>query len=130
MKEMRESCKIILQCLDNLPDGPFVARDAAHALPLKKDVLRDPAAMIQDFYHVFEGPQVPEGEVYRAIEAPKGEMGVYIRSQGGAKPARIRFTTPSFYHGQAVPPMFEGEMISDSVGIFGSVDVVLGDCDR
>jgi NADH-quinone oxidoreductase subunit D len=130
MKEIRESCKIIRQCLDNLPDGPFVARDAAHTLPVKKNVLRDAAAMIQDFYQVFQGPQVPKGEVYRAIEAPKGEMGVYIRSEGGAKPARIRFTTPSFYHGQAVPPLVEGEMVSDMVAIFASVDVVLGDCDR
>jgi NADH-quinone oxidoreductase subunit D len=130
MKEIRESCNIVRQCLDNLPDGPFVARDMAHTLPLKKHVLRDPAAMIHDFYQVFEGPQVPKGEVYRAIEAPKGEMGVYIRSEGGPKPARIRFATPSFYHGQAVPPLVEGEMISDLVAIFASVDVVLGDCDR
>jgi len=93
-------------------------------------VLRDPAAMIQDFYQVFEGPQVPKGEVYRAIEAPKGEMGVYIRSEGGAKPARIRFATPSFYHGQAVPALVEGEMVADMVAIFASIDVVLGDCDR
>ncbi len=130
MKEIRESCKIIRQCLDGLPDGPFVARDAGRTLPLKKNVLRDPAAMIQDFYQVFEGPQVPKGEVYRATEAPKGEMGVYIRSEGGAKPARIRFSTPSFYHGQAVPALVEGEMVSDMVAIFASIDVVLGDCDR
>jgi NADH-quinone oxidoreductase subunit D len=130
MKEIRESCKIIRQCLDNLPDGPFVARDAAHTLPVKKNVLRDAAAMIQDFYQVFQGPQVPKGEVYRAIEVPKGEMGVYIRSEGGAKPARVHFATPSFYHGQAVPALVEGEMIADMVAIFASVDVVLGDCDR
>ena len=130
MKEIRESCKIIRQCLDNLPAGPFVAADPAHALPLKKNVLRDAAAMIQDFYQVFRGPQVPEGEVYRAIEVPKGEMGVYIRSTGGAKPARVHFTTPSFYHGQAVPALVEGETVADMVAIFASVDVVLGDCDR
>jgi len=130
MKEMRESCKIIRQCLDNLPDGPYLAADAAHVLPLKKNVLRDSAAMVQDFVHVFRGPQVPKGEVYRAIEVPKGEMGVYIVSDGGPMPQRLHLATPSFYHGQAVPPMFEGEMIADVVGIFGSVDVVLGDCDR
>jgi NADH-quinone oxidoreductase subunit D len=130
MKEIRESCKIIRQCLDNMPDGPYLARDAAHSLPTKKNVLRDSAAMIQDFYQVFQGPQVPKGEVYRAIEVPKGEMGVYIRSEGGAKPARVHFTTPSYYHGQAVPALVEGEMVSDMVAIFASVDVVLGDCDR
>jgi NADH-quinone oxidoreductase subunit D len=73
---------------------------------------------------------VPKGEVYRATEAPKGEMSVYIRSEGGAKPARVRFSQPSFYHGQAVPPLVEGEMVADMVAIFASVDVVLGDCDR
>jgi len=130
MKEIRESCKIIRQCLDNIPDGPFLAPDAGHALAVKKNVLRDSAAMIQNFYQVFEGPQVPKGEVYRAIEVPKGEMGVYIRSEGGAKPARVRFTTPSYYHAQAVPALVEGEMVSDMVAIFASVDVVLGDCDR
>jgi len=130
MKEMRESCSIIRQCLDNLPDGPFLADDAAHVLPLKKYVMRDAAAMVQDFVHVFKGPQVPKGEVYRAIEVPKGEMGVYIVSDGGPKPQRLHLATPSFYHGQAVPPLFEGEMISDVVGIFGSIDVVLGDTDR
>lgn len=130
IKEMYESCKIIQQCLDNLPDGPFLAADAAHVLPLKKNVLRDSAAMVQDFMHVLRGPQVPKGEVYRSIEVPKGEMGVYIVSDGGPKPQRLRLSTPSFYHGQAIPAMFEGEMLSDSVGIFGSVDIVLGDCDR
>ena len=130
MKEMRESCSIIRQCLENMPDGPFLADDAAHVLPLKKYVLRDAAAMVQDFVHVFKGPQVPKGEVYRAIEVPKGEMGVYIVSDGGPKPQRLHLATPSFYHGQAVPPLFEGEMIADVVGIFGSIDVVLGDTDR
>ncbi len=130
MKEIRESCEIIRQCLDRLPTGPYVAPDAGHSLPLKKNVLRDAAAMIQDFYQVFRGPQAPKGEVYRAIEVPKGEMGVYIRSEGDSKPARVRFTTPSFYHGQAVPALVEGEMLADMVAIFASVDIVLGDCDR
>ena len=130
MKEIRESCKIIRQCLSELPDGSHVADDVAHVLPSKKDVLRDPAAMIRDFYHVFRGPAAPKGEVYRAIEVPKGEMGVYIRSEGGAKPARVRFSNPSFYHSQAVPALVEGETLSDMVAIFASVDVVLGDCDR
>ena len=130
MKEIRESCKIIRQCLDNIPAGPFVAKDAMRTLPLKKDVMRDSAAMIQDFEQVFRGPRVPKGEVYVATEAPKGEMGVYIRSDGGPKPQRVHFATPSFYHAQAVPPLVQGEMISDLVAIFASIDVVLGDTDR
>jgi NADH:ubiquinone oxidoreductase subunit D len=130
MKEIRESCKIIGQCLDNLPDGPFLAEDAAHVLPRKKNVLRDAGAMVHDFCQVFNGPQAPKGEVYRSIEVPKGEMGVYIRSEGGAKPARVRFTTPSFYHAQVLPAMAKGEMFADVVAIFASIDVVLGDTDR
>jgi NADH dehydrogenase I D subunit len=130
MKEIRESCKIIRQCLDQMPAGDFIARDTAHTLPRKKDVLRESGSMIQNFNQVFRGPQAPKGEVYRAIEVPKGEMGVYIRSEGGPKPARVRFSTPSFYHGQALPPLAEGEMIADLVAIFASIDVVLGDCDR
>jgi NADH-quinone oxidoreductase subunit D len=130
MKEIRESCRIIQQCLDQMPDGDYISRDTAHVLPRKKDVLRESGSMIQNFNQVFRGPQAPKGEVYRAIEVPKGEMGVYIRSEGGSKPARVRFTTPSFYHGQALPPLARGEMIADLVAIFASVDVVLGDCDR
>jgi NADH-quinone oxidoreductase subunit D len=130
MKEMRESCKIIRQCLDNMPGGDFRSRDMGHVLPVKKNVLSDSGSMIQDFYQVFRGPQAPRGEVYKVTEAPKGEMGVYIRSEGGGTPARVRFATPSFYHGQAVPPLVEGEMVADMVAIFASVDVVLGDCDR
>jgi NADH-quinone oxidoreductase subunit D len=130
MKEIRESCRIIGQCLDQLPDGPFISRDMGSALPRKRDVLRDSASMIQDFYQVFRGPIVPVGEIYRAIEVPKGEMGVYIRSTGDGRPARVRFTTPSFYHAQAVPALVEGEMLADMVAIFASVDVVLGDTDR
>ncbi|MGI5940328.1 MAG: NADH dehydrogenase (quinone) subunit D [Thermoleophilia bacterium] len=130
MKEIRESCRIITQCLDQLPDGPYIAHDMAHVLPRKKDVMTESGSMIQDFYQVFHGPAAPVGEVYRAIEVPKGEMGVYIRSTGDGKPARVRFTTPSFYHCQVVPPMVEGEMLADMISIFASVDVVLGDTDR
>jgi NADH-quinone oxidoreductase subunit D len=130
MREMYESCNIIKRALDQLPDGPYLADDARHVLPLKKNVMRDAAAMVQDFVHVFHGPNAPKGEVYKAIEVPKGEFGIYIVSDGGPKPQRLRLTTPTIYHCQAIPPLFEGEMIADSVGIFGSVDIVLGDSDR
>src|SRR5660398_205585 len=99
-------------------------------LALKKNVMSDAASMVQDFVHVFHGARIPEGEVYSAVEVPKGEMGVYISSDGGPKPQRLHLATPTFYHCQAVPPLFEGETLADSVGIFGSVDVVLGDSDR
>lgn len=130
MREMYESCKIVLQALDQLPAGDYIANDAAHVIPRKEHVLRDAAAMVQDFVQVFRGPQAPKGEVYKAIEAPKGEIGVYIVSDGGPKPQRMRLSTETFYHAQAVPALFEGEMIADAVGIFGSVDIVLGASDR
>lgn len=130
MREMHESIKIIRQCLDNMPDGPVRAEDALHVIPPKEDVLRSSAAMIQDFVQVFRGPQVPAGEVYRAVETPHGELGFYIVSDGSPKPQRLRITAPCFYHCQATPALFEGEMLADVVGIFGSVDVCLGSCDR
>ena len=130
MKEIRESCSIIRQCLDRLPDGPFLAEDPAHVLPRKKNVLRDSSATGPGLHARDTRSQAPKGEVYVVTEPPKGEMGVYIRSEGGAKPARIRFSQPSFYHGQAVPALVRGEMVADMVAIFASIDVVLGDCDR
>src|SRR5665648_683073 len=131
MKEMYESCRIILQCLDQLPEGDYINQDApSQTFPRKKQVMRDSAAMVQDFMQTFRGPKVPKGEVYKAIEVPKGEMGVYIVSDGTSIPQRLHLVTPTFYHCQATPALFEGEMISDVVGIFGSVDIVLGDSDR
>jgi len=131
MKEMYESCRIVLQCLDQLPEGDYINQDApSQTFPRKKQVMRDSAAMVQDFMQTFRGPKVPKGEVYKAIEVPKGEMGVYIVSDGSSIPQRLHLVTPTFYHCQATPALFEGEMISDVVGIFGSVDIVLGDSDR
>ncbi|GAB4242520.1 MAG: NADH dehydrogenase (quinone) subunit D [Thermoleophilia bacterium] len=131
MKEMYESCNIIRRALEQIPDGDVIAEEARSlTIPRKKNVMRDAAAMVQDFVQVFRGPKIPKGEVYKAIEVPKGEMGVYIVSDGGPKPQRLRLTTPTFYHCQATPALFEGEMIADVVGIFGSVDIVLGDSDR
>ena len=130
MNEIYESIKIIEQCLDNMPEGPVIAEDALHVIPPKKDVMRSSAAMIQDFVQVFRGPQVPKGEVYKAIETPQGELGFYIVSDGSPKPQRLRITTPCFYHCQAMEPLLEGEMLADIVGIFCGVDVCLGSCDR
>ncbi len=130
MREMQESIKIIRQCLDNMPDGPILAKDAAHVMPRKKDVMRSAAAMVQDFMQVFVGPQVPAGEVYRSVETPHGELGFHVVSDGSPKPQRLHIATPCFFHCQATTPMWEGEMLADVVGIFGSVDVCLGSCDR
>ncbi len=130
MNEIYESIKIIKQCLAEMPDGPVIAEDAFHVIPPKKDVLRSSAAMIQDFVQVFRGPQVPKGEVYKAIETAQGELAFYIMSDGGPKPQRLRITTPCFYHCQAMQPLLQGEMLADIVGIFCGVDVCLGSCDR
>lgn len=130
MNEIYESIKIIKQCLANMPDGPVISEDALHVIPRKKDIMHSSAAMIQDFVQVFRGPQVPKGEVYKAIETPQGELAFYIVSDGGTKPQRLRITTPCFYHCQAMQPLLEGEMLADIVGIFCGVDVCLGSCDR
>jgi NADH-quinone oxidoreductase subunit D len=130
MREVHESFKIIRQCLERMPDGPVISEDAYDVIPPKKNVLRNSASMIQDFVEVFRGPKVPAGEIYKAIETPQGELGFYIVSNGGPMPQRLRITTPCFYHTQATQPMFQGEMLSDCIGIFGAVDVCLGSCDR
>jgi NADH:ubiquinone oxidoreductase subunit D len=130
MKEMRESCKIIRQCLDQIPDGPYIANDMAHVLPRKSQVLRDSGAMIQDFYQVFRGPQAPKGEVYVATEAPKGELGFYFSSDGGSRPYRLHIRSPSFIHISALGGISRGELIADLISNIGSLAVVLGESDR
>ena len=87
-------------------------------------------ALIHHFLIVAEGFNVPAGEVYHPIEASKGELGVYVKSDGGPKPARVHFRGPSFVNLSALPVMCEGEMIADVVAVIGSIDIVLGEIDR
>lgn len=130
MRELTESYKIIRQALERLKPGPTKADAPKVVLPDRDDMRKHMDSLIHHFLIVAEGFNVPEGEVYHAIEASKGELGVYMKSNGGPKPERVHFRGPSFVNLSALPVMSEGEMIADVVAIIGSLDIVLGEIDR
>jgi NADH-quinone oxidoreductase subunit D len=130
MRELRESHKIVRQALERLKPGPTKADAPKVVLPDRNDMRTHMDSLIHHFLIVAEGFNVPAGEVYHAIEASKGELGVYMKSNGGAKPDRVHFRGPSFVNLAALPVMAEGEMIADTVAIIGSLDIVLGEIDR
>jgi NADH-quinone oxidoreductase subunit D len=130
MRELYESHKIVRQALDKLKPGPTKADAPKIVLPDRDDMRKHMDSLIHHFLIVAEGFNVPEGEVYHAIEASKGELGVYMKSNGGPKPERVHFRGPSFVNLSALPVMSEGEMIADVVAIIGSLDIVLGEIDR
>ncbi len=130
MRELVESHKIVRQALERLKPGPIKADAPKVVLPDRDDMRKHMDSLIHHFLIVAEGFNVPEGEVYQAIEASKGELGVYMKSNGGPKPDRVHFRGPSFVNLSALPVMSEGEMIADVVAIIGSLDIVLGEIDR
>lgn len=130
MREMKESHKIVQQALGRLRPGPVKADAPKVVLPDREAMKRHMDALIHHFLIVAEGFDVPAGEVYFPIEASKGELGVYVRSEGGPKPSRVHFRGPSFVNLSALPQMSEGEMVADIVAIIGSLDIVLGEIDR
>jgi NADH-quinone oxidoreductase subunit D len=130
MRELRESHKIVRQALERLKPGPTKADAPKVVLPDRDDMRKHMDSLIHHFLIVAEGFNVPAGEVYMPIEASKGELGVYMRSNGGPKPDRVHFRGPSFVNLSALPVMSEGEMIADVVAIIGSLDIVLGEIDR
>jgi NADH-quinone oxidoreductase subunit D len=130
MREMRESWKIVRQALDRLKPGPIKADAPKVVLPDRDDMRKHMDSLIHHFLIVAEGFNIPPGEVYFPIEASKGELGVYMRSNGSAKPDRVHFRGPSFVNLQALPVMSEGEMVADVVAVIGSLDIVLGEIDR
>ncbi len=130
MREMKESHKIVTQALARLKPGPVKADAPKVVLPDREAMKRHMDALIHHFLIVAEGFDVPAGEVYMPIEASKGELGVYVRSDGGPKPSRVHFRGPSFVNLSALPQMAEGAMIADIVAIIGSLDIVLGEIDR
>jgi len=130
MRELYESHKIVRQALDRLKPGPIKADAPKVVLPDRDDMRKHMDSLIHHFLIVAEGFSIPEGEVYQAIEASKGELGVYMKSNGGPKPDRVHFRGPSFINLSALPVMSEGEMIADVVAIIGSLDIVLGEIDR
>jgi len=130
MRELRESHKIVRQALERLKPGPTKADAPKVVLPDRDDMRKHMDSLIHHFLIVAEGFNVPAGEVYMPIEASKGELGVYMKSNGGPKPDRVHFRGPSFVNLSALPVMAEGEMIADVVAIIGSLDIVLGEIDR
>jgi len=130
MRELYESYKISRQALERLKPGPTKADAPKVVLPDRDDMRKHMDALIHHFLIVAEGFNIPVGEVYMPIEASKGELGVYMKSNGGPKPNRVHFRGPSFVNLSALPVMSEGEMIADVVAIIGSLDIVLGEIDR
>ncbi|MFZ4855128.1 MAG: NADH dehydrogenase (quinone) subunit D [Desulfuromonadaceae bacterium] len=128
--EMREACKIVRQALDRLKPGPVLADCPQVCYPPKENVYNSIEGLIHHFKIASEGFPAPEGEVYQGIEAPKGELGFYIVSDGGNMPERLRIRPPSFVNLQAIEQMSVGSMIADLVAVIGTLDIVLGEIDR
>jgi NADH-quinone oxidoreductase subunit D len=130
MEEMRQSVRIIEQAMARLPDGPVNVDDPRVILPPKHKATSEMESMIHHFKNVMEGPRPPIGESYVAFEAPKGEKGYYMVSDGTSKPARWRIRPPSFVNLSAIPKMVEGHLLSDVIAINASIDIVMGEIDR
>jgi NADH-quinone oxidoreductase subunit D len=130
MEEMRQSLRILKQCCANMPDGPINIEDRKVMLPKKEKVLTKMEELIHQFILVTEGFDAPAGEVYFEAENPKGQLGFYIHSKGGGVPYRLKIRAPSFCNLSVLPKMLPGNLLSDTVAILGSLDFVMGECDR
>jgi NADH-quinone oxidoreductase subunit D len=130
IEEMRQSVKIVRQCLDKLPGGPINVPDMKITMPPKERVLTKMEELIHHFINVTQGVNAPPGEIYFAAENPKGELGFYINSKGGGTPYRMKIRSPSFVNLSIMSHLLPGHMVSDITTIFGSFDFVMGECDR
>ncbi|MBN9532048.1 MAG: NADH-quinone oxidoreductase subunit D [Alphaproteobacteria bacterium] len=130
MEEMRQSNKIMMQCLAKMPGGPVCSADNKVVPPRRAEMKRSMEALIHFFKLYTEGYHVPAGEVYAAVEAPKGEFGVYLVSDGSNKPYRCKIRAPSYPHLAAMDFLCKGHMLADVSAVLGSIDVVFGEIDR
>ncbi|MGH9210156.1 MAG: NADH dehydrogenase (quinone) subunit D [Acidimicrobiales bacterium] len=130
LNEVRESIKLVHQILDQLPPGDYRIQDRKVTPPPRGRIDESMEALIHHFKLFTEGFKVPEGEVYRAVESPRGELGCYIVSDGGARPYRMRIRGPSFVNLQALPHMLRGGLIADAVAVISSADPIMGEVDR
>jgi NADH-quinone oxidoreductase subunit D len=130
LNEIRESIRIVRQVLDAMPRGDFRVQDKKVTPPPRARIDESMEALIHHFKIFTEGFKVPEGEVYAAVESPRGELGVYIVSDGTSKPYRMHVRGPSFLNLQTLPHLMEGRMIADGVAIISSVDPIMGEVDR
>jgi NADH-quinone oxidoreductase subunit D len=130
MDEMRESVKIMRQCIANMPDGPVSSQDGKIVPPKRAEMKQSMEALIHHFKLYTEGYHVLEGEVYAAVEAPKGEFGVYLVGDGSNKPYRCKIRAPGFAHLHALDYLSRDHMLADVSAILGSLDIVFGEVDR
>ena len=130
LAEMRESLKIIEQCLDGLPDGPWIADDRKYVLPPRSELSTSMESLIHHFKLVTEGFRVDPGEVYYPIESPRGELGCFVVADGSAKPVRVHFRDPSFVNLQSLRDMAIGEYVADLIQTLAMLDPILGGIDR
>ena len=130
MQEIRESVRIIEQCLDGLPDGPWIAEDRKVVLPPRDELSTSMESLIHHFKLVTEGFRVPPGEIYHPIESPRGELGCYVLADGSAKPARVHFRDPSYVNLQMLRDMCVGGYVADLIQNLAMLDPILGGIDR
>lgn len=130
IQEMRESVRIIQQGLDKLPGGPIRSDNRKFVPPPRSELGTSMEALIHHFKLWTEGYNAPEGAVYLPVSSPRGELGVYLESDGGPKPYRVHWRTPSYGNLQAMPILAKGHLVADLIAIIGSIDIVLGDIDR
>ncbi|MBP7710713.1 MAG: NADH-quinone oxidoreductase subunit D [Rickettsiales bacterium] len=130
VEEMRQSIRLIKQCIEKMPEGPVTTDDTRIAAPKRSEMKHSMEALINHFKLYTEGYRVPAGETYAAVEAPKGEFGVYLISDGSSKPHRCRVRAPGFAHLQGLEFMVKGHMLADVVTVISTQDIVFGEVDR
>src|SRR2546428_8598937 len=127
---MRQSLRILQQAVDNLPGGPWLSNDRKVALPPRAELSTSMESVIHHFRLVSEGFKGPVGDVYAFVESPRGELGFYLVSDGTNKPYRMKVRLPSFCNLQPLQQLVKGLLLADVIAIMGSLDFILGDCDR
>src|SRR5262249_47405461 len=130
MDEMRQSVRIVEQCLEGMPGGRWIADDRKVVLPPREELHTSMESLIHHFKIVTEGYRVPEGEVYTVVESPRGELGCYVISDGGPRPWRVKFRAPSFVALEATATCMSNALVADMIAIVGSLDTVMGEVDR
>jgi NADH-quinone oxidoreductase subunit D len=130
VKEMYESVKIIEQCLDGMPSGPYIADDRKYVLPPRRELQTSMESLIHHFKLVTEGFRVRPGQVYMPVESARGELACYLASDGGPKPWRVRFRAPSFVALQVTAMLSVNRYVADLIAVIGSLDGVMGEVDR
>ena len=130
LNEIRESMRIVEQCLELIPDGPYRAEDRKVTPPPRARIDESMEAIIHHFKIFTEGFKVPPGEVYTAVESPRGELGCYLVSDGGPKPQRMHIRAPSFVNLQTLPHMMHGGLLADAIAVISSIDPIMGEVDR